>query len=137
MTERRADVGCCSTPELVYHKEGALPLDAKLTSPGGREGRGGGSLRGQRACTCFPEGRMPSAAPVQRGFPFSCRPPASCNFPRNQACGFNLLPQISGMNLASPGDSFLLGWSQRECDCKSEPISVHLDGGREAPQSKL
>lgn len=137
MTDRRADAGCCSPPELVYRGEGALPLDAGLINSGGREGRGGGRLQGQRACTCFPEGRMPSVAPVQCGFPFSWRPPASCNFPRNQACGFNRLPQISGMNLASPGDSFLLGWFQRECDCKSEPISVHLDVEREAPQSKL
>lgn len=34
--------------------KGPLPLDAALINSGGREGRGGGRLQGQRACTCFP-----------------------------------------------------------------------------------
>lgn len=45
MTDRRADAGCCSPPELVYRGEGALPLDAALINSGGREREGveGGS----------------------------------------------------------------------------------------------
>ena len=47
--------------------------------------------------------------------------------------GFNLFPWLSAMNLASSGDSFHFGSSQRERNPKSNPIGVHLDFKSHSP----
>lgn len=59
--------------------------------------------------------------------------PSPCRFHRNQLHGFNLFPRLSAMNLASSGDSFHFGSSQRERNPKSNPIGVHLDFKSHSP----
>lgn len=124
--------------EFVYYQEGTCWLDTDLISSAENKSWGwrlGPMAEGRPPCFLGSQ-EMLITVPGECGFSSHWRP-LLLQISRHQAHGFNLSPQISEMNIASPGDSFYLGSPRREWNPKSKPISVHLDFERDAPQSHL
>lgn len=124
--------------EFVYYQERTRWLDTDLISSAENKSWGwrlGPMTEGRPPCFLGSQ-EMLITVPGEGGFSSHWRP-LLLQISRHQAHGFNLSPQISEMNLASPGESFYLGSPRREWNPKSKPISVHLDFERDAPQSHL